>query len=188
MPTSDPAPSDADLVAAAAAGDAAAFESLYRRHRDWALVLAYRFSGDQALAADAVQETFLYLLRKLPTLRLTARLTTFLYPAIKHNAQAARRKRRLAAQSRTEPESADDPWLTPSPADTSDPVLRREDAALLRRAIEQLPPAHREVVLMRYAARMSLEEIAEALEVPLGTVKSRLHLAVGSLRGRLGSD
>lgn len=55
-------PGDAELVAAINQGDHAAFETLYRRHRDWTVNLAFRFTGDEALALDVMQETFLYLL------------------------------------------------------------------------------------------------------------------------------
>src|SRR5580765_7751712 len=83
---------DQQLIAAINDGDAAAFEILYYRYRDWVVNLAYRFTGSEDLALDVMQETFLYLLRKFPGFRLTANLKTFLYPAIKNLSIAARRK------------------------------------------------------------------------------------------------
>src|SRR5689334_24418714 len=86
------ASTDQQLIAAINAGDSAAFEVLYRRYRDWVVNLAVRFTGDEDLALDVLQETFLYLLRKFPGFRLTAHLKTFLYPAVKNLSIAARRK------------------------------------------------------------------------------------------------
>src|SRR6266516_1184353 len=84
--------SDLQLIAAINAGDAAAFEALYFRHRDWVVNLACRFAGSEDLALDVMQETFLYFLRKFPGFRLTANLKTFFYPAVKNLSIAARRK------------------------------------------------------------------------------------------------
>ena len=84
--------SDVELVAAINTSDAAAFEVLYFRHRDWVTGLAFRFTGDNDASLDVMQETFLYFLRKFPGFRLTANLKTFLYPAVRHLAIAARQK------------------------------------------------------------------------------------------------
>ena len=91
LPPTDPR-SDDELVAAANAGDSAAFDAIYYRHRDWAIGLAYRFVGDRDDALDVVQDAFLYLLRKFPGFRLIARMTTFLYPVIRNLALQRRRK------------------------------------------------------------------------------------------------
>ncbi|HUU97040.1 MAG TPA: sigma-70 family RNA polymerase sigma factor [Phycisphaerae bacterium] len=96
MPTPD-ARTDEELIAAANAGDASAFEALYQRYRDWALRLAWRFTRDHDDACDVVQDAFTYLLRKFPGFRLTARLTTFLYPAIRNVALTRRRGRGRSA-------------------------------------------------------------------------------------------
>jgi RNA polymerase sigma-70 factor (ECF subfamily) len=168
---SDPDPrSDAELVAAAGAGDVQAFESLYHRHRDWTVALAYRFTGDRDLALDVLQDTFAYLLRRLPAIRLHARLTTFLYPVVKHTAQQARRKNRRGN---------DDPSAM---AEAASPEAPPPDShASMIRAVADLSESHREVVLMRFVSDMTLAEIAFALGVPVGTVKSRLHHALGRL-------
>jgi len=162
--------SDEALVDAANGGDEAAFEALYLRHRDWVVRLAYRFSGNEADALDVLQETFAYLLGKLPRLRLTSRLTTFLYPVVRHLAIRAARKRRRHASG--------DEALSEAQAPDA-PSQRREDLAAVLRV---LPEAQREVMLMRFVDDMALREIAEALNVPLGTVKSRLHNALKALR------
>jgi len=161
---------DEELLQRAGAGDPDAFEVLYRRHRDWVHRLAWRFTGHQQDALDILQETFLYLLKKLPDLRLTASLTTFLYPVVKHLSLNLRRRRGGAA--------ADEDILTAIPDPTAPPTSRTELAA----ALAGLPPEQREVVLMRFVDDMSLDEIAVALDVPIGTIKSRLHRALETLR------
>src|SRR5436305_15118595 len=83
---------DLELIAAINRGDAAAFEVLYFRYRDWVVGLAHRITGDSDTALDVMQETFLYFLRKFPGFRLTANLKTFLYPAVRNLSIAARKK------------------------------------------------------------------------------------------------
>jgi RNA polymerase sigma-70 factor (ECF subfamily) len=169
VPDADAAPSDHDLVAAANAGDPAAFDALYHRHKEWVLSLATRFTGDPDQAFDVLQETFLYLFSKFPGFRLTSRLTTFLYPAVKNLSIGARRKS-LRFMGGDAP--ALDVLAAPTP--TAPPELATVLAAL--------PETHREVVLMRFVDGLALDEIATALSIPLGTVKSRLHNALATLR------
>jgi RNA polymerase sigma-70 factor (ECF subfamily) len=173
---SDPR-SDRQLVAAMNAGGpaaAAAFEALYLRYRDWVVALAYRFTGDRDLALDVMQETFLYVLRKTPGLALTAAFKTFLYPAVRHLAITACQKRgRLVS---------DDQALAALPA-TDAPASSDLGAALAEvPGIAGLPAGQREVLILRFVDDLPLAEIALALGLPLGTVKSRLHNALESLR------
>src|SRR5258705_1080821 len=94
MNQSPPDPrSDQQLVAALNGGDASAFDAIYFRYREWVARLAQRFVGNDNDALDVLQETFLYLHRKFPGSVLSARLTTFLYPVVKHLALANRRSR-----------------------------------------------------------------------------------------------
>ena len=73
-------PTDQELIAAINAGSVDAFETLYRRYRDWTVNLAYRFTGNRDDAVDTMQEVFIYVLRKFPGFELTARFKTFLPP------------------------------------------------------------------------------------------------------------
>lgn len=180
MPAIPPEPddprSDDFLVEAVNRGDVAAFEALYRRYRNWVVRLAYRLTGNHDDALDVLQETFTYFLRKFPGFRLEAKLTTFLYPAVKHLAIAAReRSRRHAPQGEECEAEARDPAASDSP----DPEASREALDHLLRA---LPESQREVLLLRFVDDFSLGEIATALEIPAGTVKSRLHNALARLR------
>ena len=164
--------SDHELIESANRGDSDAFDVLYYRYRDWVYRLAWRFTGNRADALDVLQETFTYLLGKFPGFELTAAMTTFLYPVVKHISVAVRRKsRRFASDDELLDELA-------APASREAERSRRELAAVLA----VVPEAQREVLLMRFADGMSLQEIADALNIPLGTVKSRLHHALKALR------
>jgi RNA polymerase sigma-70 factor (ECF subfamily) len=175
--------SDEDLVDACNRGDAAeaarAFEVLYRRHRSYVLRVAGRFVRDRDLALDVLQETFTYLLRKFPPtgpgLVLTAGLQTLLYPVAKHSALSLARAA-LPAGDDPAPIALED---LPDSSDPAPPAAANSsvDAALAR-----LSAQHREVLTLRFVDDLSLAEIAAALELPLGTVKSRLHLAIRRLR------
>lgn len=173
-----PQRSDHELLAAYRRGEAAAFDELYHLHRDWVVALAYRFTGDSHEALDVLQETFAYLVTRASTLTLTAPLRSFLYPVVKHISLASRRKLRRrvlgdAAMSvgriaGTEPEAPGAPG--------------EGDTRALAAALEVLPELHKEALLMRVVDGMTMLEIASALSIPVGTVKSRLHHALAALR------
>ncbi len=170
---------DHDLIAAANQGDAAAFDALYQRYRDWVIALALRFTGDRDLALDVTQDTFLYVLGKFPGFVLTARFKTFLYPVVRNLSITARgRSRRFAnpATRGNDDSGADLFAQLPAPAETS------SDLSDLAAVLAELSDDHRETVLLRFVEDLSLEEVAQAMDVPLGTVKSRLHHALGRLR------
>jgi RNA polymerase sigma-70 factor (ECF subfamily) len=164
--------SDGELVAAMNGGDAAAFEVLYFRHRDWVTNLAFRFTGDSDAALDVLQETFLYVLRKFPGFQLTANFKTFLYPAVRNLSIAARRK---AERYQASEEGLKQIENTPAPTVES-------ASGDLNIVLAELPEEQREVILLRFVDGLSLNEIAEAMEIPVGTVKSRLHNALQTLR------
>ena len=162
--------SDVQLVTAINAGDTAAFEVLYFRHRDWVVNLARRFTGSDDLALDVMQETFLYLLRKFPGFTLTANLKTFLYPAVKNLALTAGQKAQRYQSTEAEQEALAAAPATDPPPDELSVVLAG------------LSEEHREVLLLRFVDGLALQEIAAAMSIPLGTVKSRLHNALEILR------
>ncbi len=178
MPGAADPRSDETLVRICNEGDAreaeAAFRSLYDRHRDYVLRVALRFVRDPDTALDALQETFTYLLRKFPPagdgLRLTARLTTLLYPVARNSAITLARK-----TARTQ--AGDGPAPDELAADDA-----ADDRSDVERLLEGLSAQRREVVLLRFVDGLPLAEIAQALDVPLGTVKSRLHHALAELR------
>ncbi len=164
--------SDQELIELVNKGDPDAFEALYRRYRDWVYGLAWRFTGNQPDALDVLQETFIYLLGKFPGFELTASMTTFLYPVVKHISLGLRSKNRIFV--------SDDETLSEIPA----PISKETDGGRteLAAVLTILPNEQREVLLMRFVDDMSLQDIADALKIPLGTVKSRLHNALQKLR------
>jgi RNA polymerase sigma-70 factor, ECF subfamily len=166
--------SDQELVRAINAGESHAFDALYYRYRDWVVRLARRFTGHDEDALDVLQDTFGYVFRKFPGFHLTASMTTFLYPVVRNLSLAARRKRTRQAQLPDDP-SAAGPVAAPQPAPDGG---RAELAAVLG----SLPEGQREVLLMRFVDGMSLAEVGEALGIPEGTVKSRIHNALAALR------
>lgn len=165
---------DQELVESLNRGELQAFDEIYGRYRDWVMRLAWRFTGHHEDALDVLQETFAYLARKFPGFQLTAAMTTFLYPAVRNLAIAANRKRQRSVGSESDPDLYESPVSAESQGDS----IRVEISALLA----SLSVAHREILLMRYVDDMTQPEIAVALQLPIGTVKSRLHHAVLALR------
>ena len=173
---------DSLLIALAARGDKDAFSALYRRHRGYVGRVAQRFTGDTNESLDVTQETFICLYRKVPTLKLTAKLTTYLYPIVKNIALSRRRKQRgrtlLAEDDREAGGGAVDPRAA-APGGGPRPI---------EVAVAKLPEGQREVLLMRFVDDMQMREIASALNIPIGTVKSRLFEAVRNLRAQEGIE
>lgn len=173
MPAAADNPTDLELVDAINGGDQQAFATLYHRYKDWVTSLAFRFTGNHDDALDVLQETFAYLVRKFPGFELTAQMTTFLYPAVRNLSIAARKKRVRATSS--------DENLDLFPQAEEEDTTARDDFSNM---LSSLSDAHREILLllMRFVDDMTQPEIAAALELPLGTVKSRLHHAVQSVK------
>jgi RNA polymerase sigma-70 factor (ECF subfamily) len=177
LPIESPQRTDRELIAAANAGEGGAFEELYWRYRDWAARLAFRFTHDEDLALDVLQEVFIYFLKKFPDFELRCELKTFLYPAVRNVAISMRRKsERLVLGGEPLEEVASE---APSPEGQGRDALE----ALVR----SLPEQQREVLLLRFVDGLALNEIATALEIPLGTVKSRLHNALATLEKAPGT-
>ena len=162
---------DEQLIEQANRGNSDAFAELYYRHRAWVYSLARRFTGNDDLAADAVQEVFTYLLSKFHGFRLTAKLTTYLYPVTKHIALTIRKSHRAA--------SVEDKGVDIEAKPIAD---EEKERANLTGAMAALPEEQREVVVMRFVDGMSVEETAHALHIAEGTVKSRLSRALETLR------
>lgn len=164
---------DLELIDAINGGDDEAFEALYWRYRDWVVNLAMRFTGDSDAALDVMQETFLYFLRKCPGFRLTCQFKTFLYTPVRNLSAAAREKAKRFHTSTDEIHEYSLDAAAPCGDDSNEH---------LRHVLAGLPEEQREVILLRFVDDLSLAEIAGAMEIPLGTVKSRLHNALETLR------
>jgi len=170
------APDDQTLLDRLRAGRQDAFESLYAAHRDWALRLARRLTGDADAALDITQEVFVEMARRPPRLMPDGSLRGWVYAAIRHAAiHRRRRSERFRIDQRVgRARRAEKPPLE-GPAETHEP---------LRRALAALPDEQRETLLLRTVHALSTCDAAAALGVPEGTIKSRLSKALATLRAR----
>lgn len=166
--------SDEDLLRAfVAQGDRDALESLLRRHEARVYGLAYRTLGNRADALDATQEVFLRVIRKGRLFRGRSAFSTWLYRLTINLCKDMLRQqaRRREVIEEVEAETADIS------------VAERLD---VERALKRLPEDHRVVLVMRDIYGLTYAEIAETLEVPEGTVKSRIARGREALAGLLG--
>ena len=171
---------DTDLVIRAQHGDEEAFASLAVAAGDRLHAVAHRILRDIDLAEDATQQALLTVWRDLPQLRDPARFDAWSYRLLVRACYAeARRTRRWAPNLRVLP--ADEP----SGADDSNTVADRDQ---LERGFRRLSIDHRAVVVLHHYLDMPLDEVAETLGVPVGTVRSRLHHAMRGLRAALEAD
>ena len=171
---------DTDLVVRAQNGDEEAFASLAVAAGDRLHAVAHRILRDIDLAEDATQQALLTVWRDLPQLRDPARFDAWSYRLLVRACYAeARRTRRWAPNLRVLP--ADQP----ATVDDSDLVVDRDQ---LERGFTRLSIDHRAVVVLHHYLDMPLNEVAETLGVPVGTVKSRLHHAMRGLRAALAAD
>ena len=177
-----PARDSAEFVSRLRAGDRRAFEELVRTQQHRVYGLALRMLGNAAEAQDVAQEAFLRAHRGLADFRGDARLSTWLYQIVSRLClnRLAGSERRLARHG--EEALAQVPDARPGP----DQALERgELEEALHRAIAELPEERRIVVVLRDVEGLAYEEIAEVLELPVGTVRSRLHRARLDLKEKL---
>ena len=171
-PSFDPATaSDPELVEHLRSGDDASWRELYRRHQGRVYRYALRMSGSTATAEEITQETFVAFLEQSE--RYDARQS----PLAAWLLGIARNRLRKAY-------AASEPWdpidEAPIPAPDHDPLAtltHAERLASVRAAVQALPPAFREVVVLIEFEELSYESASEALGIPMGTVRSRLHRA-----------
>ncbi len=177
-----PADENADerLVSLAMAGNQDAFRLLVERHYRLVINIAYRALGDSSLAEDVAQEVFLKVYRKLPSYRQEKPFLHWLHRVAANTVTDAVRSRR-------QPLSLDlQPDVTAGPAgDPERLAAGRELERAVRRAVAELPVPFREPITLLAFHDLSYQQIADVLEIPLGTVMSRLYRAKRLLRGRL---
>lgn len=175
--------SDEQLAHTIQQGQRSALSHLVERHHAPLLGYLYRLAnGDRALAEDWVQESFLRLLRGIGQYQYPRPVKPWLY-AIATNLARDHFKAAETRQTESEP---DEPhfWQRAGGIDAAAEQLfiQQETQNRVAAAIQQLPQHQREAVILRYYQDFSLTDIAAALEIPLGTVKSRLSLAISRLR------
>lgn len=172
---------DHQLARQAQRGSRRAAGALIERHYDAIFGYLYRLSGgDRARAEDWTQETFLRALRSLATYDPQRAFTTWLY-AIATNIVRDHAASADARRVSTAPDDADDRWdADDPPLDAS--LIADADARAVAEALASLTDTQREAVVLVYYQGVSLREAADALGIPLGTVKSRLWYAIARLR------
>lgn len=166
-----------DIIRRAQKGDSEAFRTLVEGYQTQVYRLAARMCGESA-ADDVTQEAFVAAWRALPSFRGECRFSTWLYRLTTNAAIDLLRleKRHRNADDITELELSDDGL---SPQELAE---RGETQEAVRRALGQLSEEHRQVLLLRYMQELDYGEIADALEISEGTVKSRISRAKGRLR------
>ena len=169
-----------ELVELARHGDEEAFAALARATGDRLLAIAYRILRDLGRAEDAVQQSLVIAWQELPTLRDPGRFEAWMYRLLVRACYAElRRDRRWTSQVRALP--------TDGPVG-DDPTVSVDDRDQLERGFRRLPPEQRVVFVFHHYLGLTLPEIADQLEIPLGTVKSRLFYATSGLRASLDAD
>jgi len=178
--------SDEDLLLRYTQGDTGAFETLVRRYRRELYHFLARFVGDPALAEDVFQEAFLQVHLSAGGFDVTRRLKPWLFTIAANKARDAlrSRSRRPAAELDAKVGIGGDDatrFVDLMPTDVPQPAERiqnQETATAVQNIVRQMPDNLRVVLLLSYFQEFPYKDIAEILNVPLGTVKSRLHVAV----------
>lgn len=182
-------PSDTELVVRTLDGSQAAFGELVRRYERPIVGLVLRMVRDRGVAEELAQDVFVKAYDRLETYDQRRKFSSWLFK-VAHNATIDHLRRRRLDTVPLETTESDDVQLTDVLAASGgrqpdDRVLQREIGEALEAAIGELRPAYREVLLLRFAHGASYDEIAEVMDLPLGTVKTHLHRARKQLAERL---
>jgi RNA polymerase sigma-70 factor (ECF subfamily) len=169
-------------------GDRESLDQLVRRYESplYSLLL-HLTRGDRHLAEDLFQETFLHAVRAAKTFDATKSLRTWVTAIALNLVRDEARKRKSRGEVLLEGTNWGEEYR-PQPRTSGDPPAEvREEARRVRSALAQLTEKEREIVLLHFYQGLTLAEAADALEAPIGTMKSRLHSALSRLRDLLGA-
>ncbi len=186
-------PDDKVLVERARSGDREAMDALIRKHEKRAYQYAYRLTTNPDEASDVVADAFVRVYGALKNFKGQSAFTTWLYRILTNCFLDSRKRERsrptvsieatlVTAEGEIDRQIVDD---GESPHEAS---LRTERERLMQNAVERLPEYQRAMIVMYHVEALSYEDIAEALDLPIGTVKSRLNRARLSLRELLVKD
>jgi RNA polymerase sigma-70 factor (ECF subfamily) len=177
------------LIKAHLKGDPTAFEVLFKKYREQVARLVYSIAKDETLVDDIVQEVFLLVYRHLAKFRHNAAFKTWVYRITVNESlrQVGRLKRwQPLPEGEVEPSRLPSALVVFDNGDTPERVLiDGEQKRLVQRALDEIKPHHRTILVLYYLEDFSVQEIAEVLEIPEGSVKSRLFYARDSLRKAL---
>jgi RNA polymerase sigma-70 factor (ECF subfamily) len=171
---------EAQLVTQAQNGDRNAFSELVRLHAQGVLNVIYRMCGDVQLAEDAAQETFIRAWQNLSSYRPQTSLRNWLYRiAVNAGTDMLRKEKRIV------PDAIEDLHLSDGQPGLESLLLQQERTVSVQKAILSLPDASRAVLVLREYEGLSYQEISSTLDIPLGTVMSRLSYARSLLKEKL---
>jgi RNA polymerase sigma-70 factor (ECF subfamily) len=176
-----PPDADALLLERIARGDQDAVAELYDRHARRAYGLALRVTADPTLAEDAMQEAFCAIWRRADSFRTSRGSATSWVLALVHHKAVDVVRREQARRRPVRPEELEGP----EPVTPEQQVLASDDGRRARLALARLPEEQQRLLSMLYLDGLTQREVADLLGVPLGTVKSRTHVAMGALRRAL---
>jgi RNA polymerase sigma-70 factor (ECF subfamily) len=177
--------SDEELVEACQAGEASAFDVLVARWEDRIRGAAYRFLGSEEEAKDVAQEAFLKAYRALGGFKREARFSSWLYQIATNLCRDRLRRRRTRAAVSLEELEETGPVIVETRPGAHEQLQQLDLARLVRRAVHALPEEQREVVILKEYQGLTFLEIAQALDVPVSTAKTRLYRGLGQLRLQL---
>lgn len=183
----DTATSDEQIVERALTGDAEAFGEIVRRWERRIFALAYGMLGREEDARDATQETFLAAFRNLRGFRGEAKVSSWLHRIAVNQCITRQRRAKVRNEAAIGDEEERHAASFSAPLELSPARMAegKENIDAVRRAVNSLPLDLRQVVLMKEFEELTFREIAEALDLPLSTVKSRLYTAMRQLQMRL---
>ena len=176
---------DEDLIRRMQADDLDAFETFFLRHRSSIYRTAYGLTGDPNAAEEVLQDTFARAYQRRAILRLDVSPVPWLHRVAINLCYSRLGRRRLFTGPIDDAEAGLVRDVAIEPAERAE---RRELRQIVREGVAALPPKHQSVVILYYLHGLSLQETAPMLDVRLGTVKSRLHYALRSLRAQLEGD
>jgi len=180
---------DHRLIAECLKGRTEAFGELVRRYQDRLFNTVYRLLGHAEDARDVVQEAFVNAYQSLDTFKGDSQFFTWLYRIAMNTAISLKRKQKGTLSIDA---ANGEPHVEPPDAsETSRPghaLERREQEHRIQKALKQLSPEHRAVLVLKDMEGQKYETIAEILQVPIGTIRSRLHRARIELRAILSQD
>jgi len=181
------ATSDEQIVERALTGDAEAFGEIVQRWERRIFVLSFGMLGREEDARDATQETFLAAFRNLRAFRGDAKVSSWLHRIAVNQCITRQRRAKVRSESALETEEEKNAASFAAPIRYSPARVAegRETSTAVRLAVNSLPAELRQVVVMKEFEELTFKEIADALDLPLSTVKSRLYTALKQLQMRL---
>ena len=177
--------SDRQLIDQAKAGEPAACDALARRHRQAAYLLALQMLGNRDDAMDVTQDAMLRFFSTLKSFDATRRVQPWLFTIVRNQVRDLwRRRQRRPVDAVGDSDALAAQLAAPQPSPEAD-LNRRELRRRVWRALAALPADKREIIVLRDFHDLSYSDIAQVLDIPIGTVMSRLHGARRQLRARL---